>query len=116
MKGSANDLNRFIVNCEFQSGSRLVFERVLSNTGNVLQLSDRLWLLQAMGTAGSIRNHLQQHLGARDRLIVIQFHAERAATQNCGPEMEARLRALLYLETAGQKAAPSIQPDAAPVH
>ena len=105
MKGTANDFNKFIVACEFQSGSRMVFERVLDASGVALQLSDRLWLLHAMGTAGSIRNHLQQHLGTRDKLIVIQIQAERAATQNCGPEFEARLRAILYLETANPKVA-----------
>ena len=101
MKLPSNELNRFFVTCEFASGSRHVFERALNELGKVLQLSDRLWLLHAVGTAGSIRNTLLQHLGQRDKVIVIQFRAERTATQNCGPEFDARLRAIIYTEATG---------------
>lgn len=100
MKIPTNELNRFFVTCEFMSGSRPVFERGLNELGKVLQISERVWLLHAVGTAGSIRNNLLQHLGPRDKVVVIQFRAERTATQNCGPEADARLRAILYTETA----------------
>lgn len=101
MKGSVNhQLNRFMVTCAFRSGSRLVFERALAASGTALQLSENLWLLRAIGTAGSIRNTLIQHLGARDTLMVLQLDAVRTATQNYGPEMDARIRAMLYLEAS----------------
>jgi hypothetical protein len=93
-------LGRFFVACDLRSGSRPVFERALTAAGTVLQLSEKLWILRAAGTAGSIRNTLFQHIGARDSLIVIEFVPARTATQNCGPEMDARLRAVLYLEAA----------------
>ncbi|MFM9862405.1 MAG: hypothetical protein ACKVRO_02260 [Micropepsaceae bacterium] len=103
-KASAQ-LNRFIVTCTFNSGSRAVFERALASAGSALQLSDTLWLLRAVGTAGSVRNHLFQHLGARDTLMVLQLDAVRTATQNYGPEMDARIRAMLYLEQAAPQPA-----------
>ena len=95
---AATQLNRFIVTCQFQTGSRAVFERALVASGSALQLNDNLWLLRAVGTAGSVRNHLIQHLGGRDTLMVLQLDAVRTATQNYGPEMDARIRAMLYLE------------------
>lgn len=98
MKGPVNELARFLVSCDLRSGSRPVFERALHAAGTVLELSERLWLVRATGTAGSLRNTLIQSIGARDTLIVIEFTPGRAATQNCGPEMDARLRAFLYLE------------------
>ena len=52
-----------------RTGSRPVFENGLNKLGKALQLSDRLWLLQGAGTAGSVRNELLQHLGPRDKLI-----------------------------------------------
>ncbi len=108
MKGSANELNRFMVTCEFHSGSRSAFERALATSGTVVQLSEKLWLLRAMGTAGSIRNFLFQHLGSRDTLMVLQLGAVRTATQNYGPEMDARIRAILYLESNVPEAAPRL--------
>ena len=105
MKPAATQLNRFIVTCRFNTGSRAAFERALGASGTALQLSDDLWLLRAVGTAGSVRNHLFQHLGARDTLMVLQLDAVRTATQNSGPEMDARIRAMLYLEQAVPQAA-----------
>lgn len=100
MKQAATQLNRFIITCRFHTGSRATFERALNSAGTALQLSDDLWLLRAVGTAGSVRNHLIQHLGARDTMFVLQLDAVRTATQNYGPEMDARIRAMLYLEQA----------------
>lgn len=97
-------LNRFIVMCQFHTGSRAVFERALAASGSFLQINDNVWLLRAVGTAGSMRNQLLQHLGGRDSLMVLQLDAVRTATQNYGPEMDARIRAMLYLETAVTKA------------
>lgn len=99
MKAPVNELARFLVSCDLRSGSRPAFERAIAGMGTVLALSERLWLVRAVGTAGSIRNTLIQHAGARDTLIVIEFTPGRTATQNCGPEMDARLRAILYLES-----------------
>lgn len=110
MKLPSNDRNRFFVTCEFGSGSRHAFERALNEMGKALQLSDRLWLLHAVGTAGSVRNNLLLHLHPRDKLIVIQFQAERTATQNCGPEFDARLRAIMYTEATGSTVAPFPSP------
>ncbi len=95
---AATQLNRFMVICQFHTGSRAVFERALAATGSALQINENLWLLRAVGTAGSMRNHLIQHLGPRDTLMVLQLDAVRTATQNYGPEMDARIRAMLYLE------------------
>lgn len=100
MKAQAAQLNRFVVTCAFRTGSRATFERALAATGTSLQLADNLWLLRAIGTAGSVRNTLFQHVGARDTLMVLQLDAVRTATQNYGPEMDARIRAMLYLEAA----------------
>lgn len=108
MKGSVNELNRFLVSFELRSGSRPVFERAVRSLGTALQLSEKLWLLRAVGTAGSVRNSLLPSMGARDTLVVIEFAPARTATQNCGPEMDARLRALLYLDTnVAEMAAPA---------
>lgn len=98
MKAPVNELARFLVSCDLRSGSRPVFERALRAAGSVLELSDKLWLLRATATAGSIRNTLIQSIGGRDTLIVIEFTPGRTATQNCGPEMDARLKAILYLD------------------
>lgn len=103
MKGSVNQLNRFVVACEFRSGSRSAFDAGLREAGSPLQVSENLWLLRAIGTAGSIRNFLFQRLGARDTLMVLQLDAVRTATQNFGPEMDARIRAMLYLEVTGSQ-------------
>ena len=105
MKAQALQLNRFVVICTFNSGSRPVFDRGLKSAGDALQLAGNFWLLRAVGTAGSVRNHLLQHMGARDTLMVLQLDAVRTATQNYGPEMDARIRAMLYLETAVPQAA-----------
>jgi hypothetical protein len=105
MKTQTATLNRFVVMCTFNSGSRPTFDRGLKSAGDVLQLGDSSWLLRAVGTAGSVRNHLYQHMGARDSLLVLQLDAVRTATQNFGPEMDARLRAMLYLEQAVPAAA-----------
>jgi hypothetical protein len=112
MKGSVNQLNRFVVACEFRSGSRPAFGSALSKVGAPLQLSENLWLLRAIGTAGSIRNVLIQDMGARDTLMVLQLDAVRTATHNYGPELDARVRAALYLappehQTATAAVAPS---------
>lgn len=100
MKAHAAQLNRFVVICTFNSGSRPAFDRGLKSAGDALQLADNFWLLRAVGTAGSVRNHLFQHMGARDTLMVLQLDAVRTATQNYGPEMDARIRAMLYLDAA----------------
>ena len=100
MKAQATQLNRFVVICTFKSGSRATFDRGIKSAGEALQLADDIWLLRAIGTAGSVRNHLFQHMGARDTLMVLQLDAVRTATQNFGPEMDARVRAMLYLEAA----------------
>lgn len=104
MKGQFSQLNRFVVTCAFNSGSRVAFERGLRGAGEALQLGDNLWLLRAVGTAGSVRNQLFQHMGARDTIMVLQLDAVRTATQNYGPEMDARIRAMLYLEAVPQAA------------
>ena len=100
MKAQATQLNRFVVICTFKSGSRATFERGVKSIGESLQIADDFWLLRAIGTAGSVRNQLFQHMGARDTLMVLQLDAVRTATQNFGPEMDARVRAMLYLEAA----------------
>ena len=105
MKAQAIQLNRFVVICSFKSGSRVAFDRGIKSTGDVLQLGDDAWLLRTYGTAGSVRNQLFQHMGARDTLMVLQLDAVRTATQNFGPETDARIRALLYLEPAAPQAA-----------
>jgi hypothetical protein len=105
MKAPTSQLNRFVVICTFKSGSRATFDRGLKSAGEALQLGDDLWLLRAVGTAGSVRNHLFQHMGARDPLWVLQLAAVLPATQNFGPEMDARVRAMLYLETPVPQAA-----------
>ena len=95
---NTTELARFLVVCDFKSGSRHQFERGLEASGSIIQLGDKVWLLRAIGTAGSIRNNLLQYIGARDALTVIQFEGTRTATHNVGPEMDARLRAMLYLQ------------------
>lgn len=105
MKAQAPQLNRFVVICTFNSGSRATFDRGLKGAGEAMALGDNIWLLRAVGTAGSVRNHLFQHMGARDSLMVLQLDAVRTATQNYGSEMDARVRAMLYLETAVPQAA-----------
>ena len=100
LKGAAasTELNRFVIVCELRSGSRPTFERGMHAAGSVMQLGEKVWLLRTTGTAGSVRNQLLQHIGARDSLMVMQFAATRTATHNFGPEFDARLRAMLYLE------------------
>jgi hypothetical protein len=101
MKPATNELARFIVTCNLQSGSRAQFDRGLHAAGSIMPLGDKVWLLCGVGTAGSVRNALLQYVGPRDTLTVIQFEPKRTATHNVGPELDARLRAMLYLETAG---------------
>ena len=78
----------------------VAFDRGIKSAGETMQLADDVWLLRAFGTAGSVRKHLFQHMGARDTLMVLQLDAVRTATQNFGPEMDARVRTMLYLEAA----------------
>ena len=99
MHGQAKELGRFLVVCNLRSGSHPLFARGLHAAGSVMPLGDNVWLLRAVGTAGSIRNTLLQHIGARDSLMVLHFAATRTATHNLGPEMDARLRAMLYLDS-----------------
>jgi hypothetical protein len=102
MKAATNEQGRFLVMCELRSGSRSTFERGLHAAGSILALSDRVWLIRGVGTAGSVRNALVQYIGPRDSLTVVQFEATRTATHNIGPEMDARLRAMLYLDAVEQ--------------
>ena len=99
MKAATNDAGRFLVICELRTGSRATFERGLHAAGSVMQLGERVWLVRGVGTAGSVRNNLLQYLSSRDTLTVVQFDATRTATHNVGPEIDARLRAMLYLDT-----------------
>jgi hypothetical protein len=98
MKPATKELGRFIVTSTLLSGSRPQLERGLHAAGSIMPLGEKAWLLCAVGTAGSVRNQLLQYIGARDILTVIQFDPKRTATHNAGPEMDARLRAMLYLE------------------
>ena len=97
MKPATNELGRFIVTTTLLSGSRAQLERGLHAAGSVMPLGEKTWLLCGVGTAGSVRNELLQYIGARDILTVIQFDPKRTATHNAGPEMDARLRTMLYL-------------------
>jgi hypothetical protein len=100
MKPATTEVGRFIVTCSLQYGSRAQFDRGLHAAGSIMPLGDKVWLLCGAGTAGSVRNQLLQYVGPRDILTVIQFEPKRTATHNVGPEMDARLRAMLYLEGA----------------
>jgi hypothetical protein len=117
MKPVSNELGRFLVVCDLKSGSRSAFERGLVAAGSVMSVGDKVWLLRGVGTAGSIRNTLLQYIGARDTLMVLQFAATRTATHNLGPEMDARLRAMLYLDNdVAAVSRPLVAADVAAAH
>lgn len=64
----------------------------MAGFGQVFRLGERIWLLRADATIGTVHNDLMQHLGPRDSLFVAEMGSGRTTVFNWGPETEARIR------------------------
>jgi hypothetical protein len=87
---------RYIIVAELRSKPVGPFETALTGFGQTARLSQNVWLLRADGTTiGTVHNALVPQLGQRDSLFTAELGGGGRTTMfNCGPEIEARVRAM----------------------
>lgn len=90
------DSGKFVIACDPRSVMRAALDSAIGAKGEALRIVDNVWILRAEGSAGTIRNDLIQILGSRDTLFVADLMSARTAVQNLGPEMETRIRRVMF--------------------
>lgn len=90
------DSGKFVIACDPRSVMRATLDGAIGSKGEALRVLDNVWILRAEGSAGTIRNDLIQILGSRDTLFVADLMTARTAVQNLGPEMETRIRRVMF--------------------
>jgi len=85
----------FVVIADLRARNSSDFDTAVLELGRAYKLSNTVWLVHAAQTAGALRNHLVQYVGQSDTLFVIDTTRDKSAWFNYGPEVDAKIRAVM---------------------